>query len=1010
MTKTFGRGTAQPGITGRGGGRSTSRRTRSPKKRVKQENLEDNGHLDTPIVSPSQSVKIKKEKLEKTNYFGAARSNDLISEIDLTDDEIPPVEDAVKAFKGITNGKFKLDDEVLKTYMKSWAIQNPQELNVEEINGMDHQTIIDTISDVTALIMDNESSGDELQKEVDEEINTIFEVVKEMDICSTTTNEQLLDYTPYQRSLFVYWAYMHVESDMTLENILSQPEAKTLNKLKVWRDNRTSTAQESITQTSSSENDDDLYGNDPKETTTEHRKPSPQPMEIDQETQSNHIQKKILHLDGDLSDVAIKSMNMNSLRLVYSNYMAGIGSPIASEDLNRLQPQVLRSKITTCRDEIFKIKQGNCKVTSQPMEVDSTPKPIPTLDSNLSDHDIKNMDIDTLRSVYSTYMKKAGSPIAVEILQLWKPNLLRSNITMHRNQARGSEKTQTSPEISNNNATKGSLKKDLKYSSNPIQAKLDMTTFQSVRYDMSFLLPVEFKGTEGLRSHFSNIFQTFQGYCEGLQLRPWDDQKAQMETIDTIDDLPSTITQIKKYLFNARAPTPGSRSYFSIHLSFPIRTNRTTFDADVSAWAQAQNIRFNECSVQHADVRSVGWLAYAPSSLHAKKWCKAVQELFQIYYKKKNMEPLMLGLTWRPMNGQYGIESKKKVFSMHVNAPRNKGALTKKFLRLLAYNKKWPLGLRFRLVDEYHEFMSEPTKIKYRYMFDRHRTFIKEMKQISNDQVINLDKPIGESKMTVRDVVNNIRDASDNKRIFASFDPKWNDPSVHIAVFRPDKSSKAGGFIKNLSAYVAHLYPSASLNRIFNIEAITLAEETEYDPKTQTFLTQEQKDFDAEIQADLDDDSFEFLIPDADPDYIAVDMDNIKLLGGEKLYNLTGDDDTASTHPASSSMISFSSNSIHHYDTESCADGSDPNHSKLSSQDILQRINAHHQRTLEKKASSKDKANTSNVTNASISNAITDQLALLNQSSHTPQSSSQPNTAAYDESNKTNSHKAAAGA
>ena len=965
------------------------------------------GPNSTPIVSPSQSVKIKKEKLEKTNHFLASSSNDLTSEINLTDDEIPPVEDAVKAFKSITNGILKLEDEALKTYLKSWAIQNPQDLNIKEINGMDHQTIMDMISDITILITKNESSEGDIQKEVDQEINAIFEVVKGMDIRLTTTNEQLLDYTPYQRSLFVYWAYMHVDPDMTLENILSQSESKTLNKLKEWRDNQNSTVDEPIMRTSSSESDDDLYGDDPIEETTKHREASPQPMDIDQETQSNQIRKKILHLDGDLSDVAIKSMSMDSLRLVYSNYMAGIGSPIASEYLNRLQSQILRSKITTCRDEIYKSKQKESKDSPQPMEVDSIPKPTPTLDSNLSDHDIKNMDIDTLRSVYSTYMKKAGSPIAVEILQLWKPNLLRSNITMHRDQARGLEKKQSIPETSNNSATKGSLKKDLKYSSNPIQAKLDMTTFQSVRYDMSFLLPVEFKGTEGLRSHFANIFQTFQGYCEGLQLKSWDDRKGQMETIDTIDDLPSTITQIKKYLFNARAPTPGARSYFSIHLSFPIRTNRTTFDADVSAWAQAQNIRFNECSVQHADVRSVGWLAYAPSSLHAKKWCKAVQELFQIYYKKKNMEPLMLGLTWRPMNGQYGIESKKKVFSMHVNAPRNKSALTKKFLRLLAYNKKWPLGLRFRLVDEYHEFMSEPTKIKYRYMFDRHRTFIKEMKQISNDQVINLDKPIGESKMTVRDVVNNIRDTSDNKRIFASFDPKWNDPSIHIAVFRPDKSSKAGGFIKNLSAYVAYLYPSASLSRIFNIEAITLAEETEYDPKTQTFLTQEQKDFDAEIQADLDDDSFEFLIPDADPEYIAVDMGNIKLLGGEKLYNLTGDDDTASTHPASSSMISFSSNSIHHYDTESCADGSDPNHSKLSSQDILQRINVHHQRTLEK-ASTRDKVNEPNAINASISNVITDQLALLNQSSSIPHSSTKPITAANDESNKVNSHKAAA--
>jgi len=749
-----------------------------------------------------------------------------------------------------------------------------------------------------------------------------------MDISLTTTDQQLLEYTPHQRSLFVYWAYMHEDLNMTLENMLSQPEEKTLNKLKEWRNSQKTSVDDPTIQTSSSENEDDLYDSNHTQKDTRSKNSSPQPMDIDE-----------------------------------------------AENL------------------------------PQPMDVDQAKGKVPIIDRDLSDSDIKSMDINTLRTVYSEHMKNSGSPIAAEILQLWKPNLLRSNITMHRNQARESAEPNLPTEVLNNSLGKGSLKKDPKYSSNPVQANLDMSTFQSVRYDMSFLLPTELKGTEGLRTHFANTFQTFQGYCEGLKLKPWNDQKGLLEILDNADDLPSSITQIKKYLFNARAPIPGVRSYFSIQLNFPIRTNRSTFNADVSAWAQAQNIRFNECTVQHADVRSVGWLAYAPNSLQAKKWCKAVQELFLAYYKKKNVEPLMLGLTWRPMNGQYGIESKKKVFAMHVNAPRSKCSLTKKFLRLLAYNKKWPLGVRFRLVDEYHEYMSDPTKIKYRYMFDRHRTFVKEMKQISNDQVINADKPIGDSKMTIRDVVNNIRDTSDNKRVFASFDPKWNDPTIHIAIFRPDKSSKAGGFIKNLSAYVAYLYPTASLNRIFSIEAIQLAEETEYDPKTQTFLTQEQRDFDAEIQADLDDDSFEFLIPDSDPEYISVDMDNIKLLGGDKLYNLTGDDDTASTHPASSSMISFSSNSIHHYDTESCADGSDPNQ---SSQDILQRINDHQKRSLEKSSAKTKRTLPNSNNNFSISNVIADHQALLSQSSPPPTSTSTSDTAATDEAKKLHSNQGAA--
>ena len=147
MTKTFGRGTAQPGTTGKSINSTNMRNSKGRRSSGKAWGRGKGGPNSTPIVSPSQSVKIKKEKLKKTNHFLASSSNDLTSEINLTDDEIPPVEDAVKAFKSITNGILKLEDEALKTYLKSWAIQNPQDLNIKEINGMDHQTIMDMISD-----------------------------------------------------------------------------------------------------------------------------------------------------------------------------------------------------------------------------------------------------------------------------------------------------------------------------------------------------------------------------------------------------------------------------------------------------------------------------------------------------------------------------------------------------------------------------------------------------------------------------------------------------------------------------------------------------------------------------------------------------------------------------------------------------------------------------------------------------------------------------------------------
>jgi len=195
-----------------------------------------------------------------------------------------------------------------------------------------------------------------------------------------------------------------------------------------------------------------------------------------------------------------------------------------------------------------------------------------------------------------------------------------------------------------------------------------------------------------------------------------------------------------------------------------------------------------------------------------------------------------------------------------------------------------------------------------------------ELGRTFTDSILNLDKKIDTTTLTLRDVVNNIRDCVDDRRIFATVDKKWNSGTEYVAVFRPDKNAKAYAFIKSLSTYVKHLFTEAKLDRIFTIEALEAAKIEQYDQNTQTFITQEQIDLDREIQADLDDDSFEYCnFDDNNPFEIDI-SENKSLVGGERLYNMNGDDDTASTFPATSSMISFSSNaSVHLYDVDSCA-------------------------------------------------------------------------------------------
>ena len=57
-----------------------------------------------------------------------------------------------------------------------------------------------------------------------------------MKIDSKTTDNQLLEFSPKQRSFFVYWAYVHEEQNLMLEGLMEQSESCILYKLKRWTD------------------------------------------------------------------------------------------------------------------------------------------------------------------------------------------------------------------------------------------------------------------------------------------------------------------------------------------------------------------------------------------------------------------------------------------------------------------------------------------------------------------------------------------------------------------------------------------------------------------------------------------------------------------------------------------------------------------------------------------------------------------------------------------------------
>ena len=254
---------------------------------------------------------------------------------------------------------------------------------------------------------------------------------------------------------------------------------------------------------------------------------------------------------------------------------------------------------------------------------------------------------------------------------------------------------------------------------------------------------------------------------------------------------------------------------------------------------------------------------------------------------------------------------------MHVSCPTHQLKIVKKFLRTLALKRAWPLGVRFKLIDEYYQQMKESNKQKYRYFKDRHNAFMDNLGRADCAQIVNLDKRISledNKYTTLRKIILNIKDNKDSHRVFCTVDEKYNTDDMYVVTYRPDKATLASGFLHSLSTYVLHQFPHISFEGSISIEALEQANYESYDPETQIFKTEDDADFDEQLQADLDDDSFDYLNEGnsfANP--YAID-ESIKLVGTKKMWNLSGDEDTISM--MTSSSVSFTNASCVYYDTQ----------------------------------------------------------------------------------------------
>ena len=527
-----------------------------------------------------------------------------------------------------------------------------------------------------------------------------------------------------------------------------------------------------------------------------------------------------------------------------------------------------------------------------------------TKSSSTSTEDIDMMEVGALVTLYCEYRAKEGHPQDANVIrETFSPAMLRNHIKKLRKET--------------GLKTKRTLKKG-KYSTifkQNTQTSLMGATMNTCRYTLNFELPKEQQGMTGLKDYLEEIFSEMISNCDNIVLLPWDTDGTK-DPISNAEDIPTKFAQLQKY-FKGINTMNFAYIYTRIRLGFPIQADRMTFEVNMQGWMKSRSIRMYECAVQHRRVSTVCWLVYVPGTITTKKWCTAVEDLYRQSHLASKRE-IMVGLTWKALNGQRELNRKERTYAMHVSSPTHQVKIVKKFLRTLATKRVWPLGVRYRVADEYWNQMKESNKQKYRFFKDKQIAFMDKLGRSDCNQIVNLDKRISlpdNSYTTLRKIILSIRDNKDSQRVFATVDEKYNTDDMYVLTYRPDKATLAAGFIQSMSTYATSTYPKVSFEGSLSIESLEQAEYESYDPTTQEFHTEDDADLDAEIQADLDDASFEYLNDgNTFTDPYAID-ESIKLVGNKKMWNLSGDNDTISV--MTSSSVSFTNmDSCIFYDTK----------------------------------------------------------------------------------------------
>ena len=317
-------------------------------------------------------------------------------------------------------------------------------------------------------------------------------------------------------------------------------------------------------------------------------------------------------------------------------------------------------------------------------------------------------------------------------------------------------------------------------------------------------------------------------------------------------DLPTTMSQIQKYVAGYRPRNDEHTAYLQARIAFD-RENVEDYLQDSRALLVGVNSKLYLRHIQTPHVSPVGWLHGSYDKIdvdHLQGFLETCLVRIDAVKKIVRQSPLLLGSKdkpiWNGVNKSARLAGAKGVRAVHLDCELGKQETVKAYLKLALKSQGFQqeFGIKMFLVPVMTNGDSPHQKEKLKIAIRKQDMIRKCLTHAFTWEILTPDRRVPAlQNVTLRKLLFKIKSPETKETLFYGLDKKWGRDGGWTVTFPRKYEEEAREWIAQLPAYLHHEHGEPAF-KWFTTEAIDRARDTEWDDEKDRPVPPEERELD----------------------------------------------------------------------------------------------------------------------------------------------------------------------